>query len=157
MVILQQVIKKKLMYKVLILLLATALFSYKGLKTCSGDSKLLRGYHITYKVPVVYQDTSVSDLDSYYDVFYYKDLIAYRASYMFDSIVNGILLKQAERSFYLIYHKDSLYGQTFYPESSRGMRHGRLKVDSVKRKLAFESSVYDSFSTAKPDSVYSNA
>jgi hypothetical protein len=141
------------------LILLIGMFSFTGAAaviSCLHDSPEVKGYHFYYSVPLPKKNGSIIRADSFYDVFYYGDLMMYRAYYLFDSTFNNGTILQIHRSFYFIFNKDSAYGRAFYKEP-HFEPWDRVSVDYIKKKVRLESDAYDNFLSKKPDSSYSDS
>lgn len=147
------------MNKIAICILVIIPFSYKGFHSCSNKPVYdqVRAVHVISNLPVVGWDSSITEVNTYYDVFYYRNFIMYSFLYRFDSIVNGKRLLQEYRNYFFVFRKDSLFGYVYYPKLNHTMPEGRLSVDSVLTSSSYESNVYDSLLYLKPDSSYYNA
>lgn len=102
-------------------------------------------------------DSTLINSNQSYDVYYYQDIIAYKLNYRFDSLVNGKSVLQENRSFLFIFHKDSLFGHSYYLNSNPLLPNERLNVDSVLTKNRFETTIWDTIFNMRPDSSYNDA
>ncbi len=89
-----------------------------------------------------------------YDIFYYDDLIMYKFEYRFDSLVNGKLLLQEWRQIFFVFHKDSVFGYSYYLPPESTAVEGRISVDTMLKRNAYEPFKFDSSLYLKPDSIY---
>jgi len=113
----------------------------------------IRAVHIAGSIPVVTPDTSYAIRNSY-DIFYYDDLVAYKFEYSFDSIVNGKILLREFRPNFFVFHKDSLFGYSYYPPPNTTTKEDRVSIDTMFARNAYEPFKFDSTFTHKPDSLY---
>ena len=126
--------------------------------SCAGErtDQKIRGVNVFYHLPVVKQDGSIMDIDTYYDVFFSGDLIMYKYVYRYDSSINGRVMLYEDRNNFFVFHKDSLYGYIYDPNPYHIFPDRRLPVDSVLKKNSFESTRFDTLSNLKPDTTYTD-
>ena len=74
----------------------------------------LTAISVIKKTPIVNWDTSLTTLEIYYSIYYYKDLVMYKINYEFDSLFNHEVVLQEMRYFHFVSHKDSTYGYTYF-------------------------------------------
>ena len=109
--------------------------------------------NITGSMPAITPDTSFTMSNSY-NIFYYGNLIMYRFEYGFDSLVNGKLLLHEARPNFFVFHKDSLFGYSYYPHPDTVAKDVRISIDTMFKRNAYEPFKFDSAFTHKPDSLY---
>ena len=112
-----------------------------------------RAVHVVGNTPVFTADTSF-DVGASYDIFYYDNLIMYKFEYRFDSLVNCKLLLQESRPNFFVFHKDSAFGYSYYPPAGSTAIEGRISVDTMLKRNAYEPFKFDTSSYSKPDSIY---
>jgi hypothetical protein len=85
---------------------------------------------------------------------YKKDqLMMYSYFYRFDSIVNNVRIFSEKRKAYFVFHKDSLFGYHYDPNSHKQFQDNvRLPVDSMHLRLNDVNC--DSLAYRKPDSTW---
>ena len=121
---------------------------------CSNQPKQsVRAIHVGYKAPLALPDGSIQIASSFYAVFYFNDLTAYKIQYTFDSSWTGKSVLNEERFNFFVFNNDSAFGYYYRPQSVTGYNN-RLRVDSVKRKISFESSNLDTIIHLLPDTFY---
>jgi hypothetical protein len=116
-------------------------------------SQKIFAVRITGNMPAITNDTSFT-ISGSYDIFYYKDLILYKFQYRFDSLVDGKLLLQEWRSNFFAYHKDSLFGYSYYPKPDAVAITRRVSIDTMFKRNAYQPFKFDSIFHSKPDSLY---
>lgn len=131
-----------------------------------GESKFLNcGYQhapekltaisLIKKTPIVNWDKSITTLEIYYTVYYYKDFVMYKLNYEFDSIFNHETVLKERRYFHFVSHKDSTYGYTYFAKPNPPVNmNQRVNKDSLLITTKFESNLYDTLINFKPDSIY---
>lgn len=92
---------------------------------------------------------------TFYRVFYWRNLIMYQCQYRFDSSITRIGNNNSNtssqwRNAFFVFHKDSLYGYNYYPNKAEN--NSRSRVDSVLN-LIKGTNRFDSFLTVKPYST----
>jgi len=112
---------------------------------------------VIYNLPLSNWNSSLNDTSTFYDVFYYNSLVMYKLFYDFDSSINGESVLTERRHYFFVFHKDSLYGYTYYPNRPHLMAYGRLRVNSLLEKNSLESNNFDTLLSIKPDSSYYEA
>jgi hypothetical protein len=147
------------MSRIVICFITLFSFTPKNFNSCTNKptDKQIRAVNMTYDLPVVNWDSTITETKSMYDVFYYEDLIMYKFLYRFDSLVNGKLLLHADRNIFFVFRRDSLFGNTYDPNPHRRIPDRRLRVDSMLKIYSFESSKFDTLLNFKPDSSYFDA
>jgi hypothetical protein len=113
---------------------------------------------VVYNVPEVNWDGSVNRLENSYEVYYEDNLTMYRFEFVssfFDS--DGHFFSPSLQHEYFVFHKDSLYGQMFCPDSSNSQRNQRSLVDTTIVQRTFENRQVDSFSMKTPDTSFTDS
>lgn len=128
-------------------------FTIHSFLSCSNNKNKIITYRITYDFPIVNWDSTITDGHKEYSIYYYRDINMYKFNYTFDSSVNGERKLHEERVFFLVFHKDSIYGQAYYPNSVK-TEPVRLKVDSVLQINTLQNSNFDSLSRSQVDSSF---
>ena len=113
----------------------------------------LRAVRVVGNIPVFASDTSF-EIGGSYDIFYYDDLTMYKFEYRFDSLVNGKLLRREWRPNFFVFHTDSAFGYSYYPPPDSTAIEGRVSVDTMLKRNAYEPLKFDSSVYFKPDSIY---
>lgn len=120
-------------------------------------SEKLTAISLIQKTPIVNWDKSLTTLEIYYTVYYYKDFVMYKINYEFDSLFNFEPVLQEMRYFLFVSHKDSTYGYKYFVKPNPPVNiNQRVNKDSLLIINKFESNIYDTLINFKPDSVYSN-
>jgi len=120
-------------------------------------SEKLTAISLIKKTPIVNWDNSLTILDIYYTVYYYKDFVMYKINYEFDSLFNFETVLQEMRYFYFVSHKDSTYGYKYFVKPNPPVNiNQRVNKDSLLKTYKFESNLYDTLINFKPDSIYDN-
>lgn len=120
-------------------------------------SEKLTAIRLTKKTPIVNWDKSLTTLEIYYTVYYYKDFVMYKINYEFDSLFNGESVLQEMRYFFFVSHKDSTHGYKYFVKPNPPIDiNQRVNKDAVLIPNKFESHLYDTLINFKPDSVYNN-
>jgi hypothetical protein len=129
--------------------------TFKSFNSCSEkfQGKEIEAVHVAYDLPLINADGSDTAINTFYDVYYYRDLIMYQLFYRFDSASGGKPVLTEDRNYYFLFNKDSMFGYTYEPRSNKRIPEGRLPVDSVLSKNINETTVYDSLANLKPDSL----
>jgi hypothetical protein len=135
----------------LILCLAGILLISSG---CThSENYTLRAVQIAGIMPAITVDTNYTISNSY-NIFYYDGLIMYKFDYGFDSIVNGRILLHESRPNFFVFHKDSVFGYSYYPYQDSKAIEGRTSVDTMFSRNAYSPFQFDSLFNHKPDSSY---
>ncbi|HJS54641.1 MAG TPA: hypothetical protein VJ765_08865 [Chitinophagaceae bacterium] len=102
-------------------------------------------------------DNSWETIETFYNVYYYNDLVMSKFNYTFDSLYNHEPVFHEIRYYYFVFHKDSLNGYKYYVNYSR-VKGGRERAfkDSILRQNIFESKTVDTFANMLPDRLYKN-
>jgi len=147
-------VKSSIKMKVVLILFAILSVSYKCENSSRSSVKeYMRAVRITGNLPAITSDTSFVISNSY-DIFYFGNLITYKFKYRFDSFYNGQSVLQIWRPNYLVFHKDSIYGYSYYPHESPTMTNGRISIDTMFKRNAYQPFRFDSVFHDKPDSSY---
>src|SRR5215831_14268856 len=117
------------------------------------DIHQVRAVHIEGNIPAILPDTSYT-ISNAYDIFYYDNLTMYKFEYRFDSLVNGKLLLQESRPNFFVFSNDSVFGYSYYPHSDSKSIEGRIAVDTMFKRNAYEPFKFDSTFHYKPDSLF---
>ena len=118
----------------------------------------VKGISVIRKTPFPMTETSWEIVEDNYNLYYYKDYIIYKFNYRFDSLQNHQVVFQEKRYFYFAFHKDSLYGYTYYLNSTGFNNDGaRVLKDSILQKHIFESKLFDTLAHLMPDSINNRA
>ena len=142
------------MNRLIILISMIVLTVSAGFISLLHSKPQVKGYYFNYSVPLPKKDGGFLLADTRYDVYYYRDLLMFKVYYTYDSSLNNRSLLREERTYNLVFHKDSIYGQVFYQIPRFDKTRERIVVDSIVRRVRYESDVYDTFSRMKPDSSY---
>lgn len=143
----------------IILSIIIILLGQSKLLNCGDQhaSEKLTAISLIKKTPIVNWDKSLTTLEIYYTVYYYKDLVMYKFNYEFDSLYNHETVLQEMRYFYFVSHKDSAYGYKYFAKPNPPVNiNERVNKDSLLITDKFESNLYDTLINFKPDSVYNN-
>ena len=142
------------MNKIFISTIALISFGAKSFTACNKgvNDSYIRAVNLVYSLPIVNWDSTITESQNSYDVFYCGNLIMYKLSYAFDSSVNKKSLLNERRNSFFVFQKDSLYGYFYYPKPTRHMQEGRVAVDSALKTKSFESVRFDTLHNLKPES-----
>lgn len=113
----------------------------------------IRAMRIIGTMPAISADTSFVISDSY-DIFYYEDLVMYKFHYRFDSLFNGRMIMHESRPNFFVFHKDSVFGYSYYPRPDASTPEGRLSRDTEFDRNGFTPFKFDSAFNRKPDSLF---
>ena len=139
------------------ILFSITLFFFGLSSGCTSDSSRdMKGYEVVKLTPIVNNDGSINEIKNRYEVFYLNSLFIYQFDYQFDSTVNGQNLIHEWRNNVFIYHKDSSWGQLYYPRENISNTGERVPVDSMLAKNLFENSKFIILQSSRPDSTYSD-
>jgi hypothetical protein len=78
----------------------------------------------------------------------------YKFEYRFDSLVNGKLLLQESRPSFFVFSDESVFGYSYYPYSDSKSIEGRISLDTMLKRNAYEPFKFDSTFHYKPDSLF---
>jgi len=126
-------------------------------KSLNKSETNLTGFSLTYNMPVVNIDGSITEIKSKSDIYYYGNIRSYRLYYQFDSSVDGRNLLREERSRFFIFHKDSLWGRSYENNQQQTRFKEREFVDSILKRNIFESDKFDTLQNKLPDSLYNDS
>jgi hypothetical protein len=147
-------ILNNLILSIMIILLGESTFLNCG---DQHASEKLTAISLIKKTPIVNWDKSITTLELYYTVYYYKDFVMYKFNYEFDSLYNHETVLQEMRYFLFVSHKDSTYGYKYFFKPHPPVNiNQRVNKDSLLITNKFESNLYDTLINLKPDSVYNN-
>ena len=125
-------------------------------ESVDGDqAKTYSGVKVTYTIPLINVDGSLTEKKSLYEVFYVRDLLIYNFFYTFDSSVNNESVFTESRNYYFVFHKDSLSGYIYYPYFHTHFSENRLPVDSMLDFHTFRNNKFDSLQFFQPVSSFS--
>lgn len=120
------------------------------------NNKTLAAINVSYIMPIVNWDGSVTQTKKSYEAYFYEHLIMYKFYYNFDSTDTEKLLLREKRHYYFIFHKDSIFGYNYYIYPQHGFPNGKLLIDSVLKTNTFKDNKFDSLLNFQPDSSYSD-
>jgi len=100
--------------------------------------------------PIVFSDGSMVDFKTFFNVYYYEDLVMYQFPYYFDSTYDGkSILNKQERNNFFVYNRDSTWGYNYNPLNEL-QNNRRVKVDSMMRQTGLQSSNFDGIAKLQP-------
>lgn len=108
-------------------------------------------YHST--TPVVDWDKSIKVLEFDFDIYMYGDFRIYRLPYVSTVLRPDSMPVTENKSYYFIFHRDSVYGRAFANDTLFAFYNQRLRVDSMLTKNTFSSQKLESLLAIEPDSL----